>query len=423
MAPTNAHSSAFSKLSFLTTRRPNLLTRNALPYQSLTQSSALSPIEASKILTARSESTNKIVHGQGAIPPGAIRMEGLMALFAIIGAAFVIAGIWFFFWAKNGGFHWSKNDWEDYKSTVLRRKDANGKLLSNATASTNLGGGSVVAGTYYDDDGETGTVTATNVDTETVASGEKPKKKRKGFRETAKEKFLRKQKEETWEGGHDNDMRAYRHEKPAKVGGMNREADGTYHGSEFTSTNDQRSEWTQSEAGHTHQQEYYQPYDQPDAGKKRNVSGFSFAPGTEDTISQVMTEEREPLRKNPSHRHHRSHSRQHSEDQGKTTTRSRTSQRPRGPRVDAASSTTSASRSRQSSPRKQNRAMPGGYTEPLDMSEYSYHHVDQPDTGSGTLSYHHPIPALSKGYRRAGGRNGRRDSLSDSDGDEYSRAS
>ena len=29
--------------------------------------------------------------------------------------------------------------------------------------------------------------------------------------------------------GHDDDVRAYRHEKPAKVGGLNREADGAYH--------------------------------------------------------------------------------------------------------------------------------------------------------------------------------------------------
>lgn len=37
---------------------------------------------------------------------------------------------------------------------------------------------------------------------------------------------------------------------------------------------------------------------------------------------------------------------------------------------------------------------------------------------SGTRSYHHPIPGLSKGYRREGGRRKRRDSLSDSDGEE-----
>lgn len=66
--------------------------------------------------------------------------------------------------------------------------------------------------------------------------------------------------------------------------------------------------------------------------------------------------------------------------------------------------------------------MPGHYTEPLDFSsapsrsDYQYSNVETED--SGTKSYHHPIPGLSKGYRRNGGRGRRRDSLSDSDGDE-----
>ncbi|KAJ5533055.1 hypothetical protein N7494_009607 [Penicillium frequentans] len=71
-----------------------------------------------------STSTSTVKYGQGTIDPHSIKMQGLLALFAIIGAAFVLGGIWFFFWAKNGGFHWRKTDWDDYKSTVLRRKRA-----------------------------------------------------------------------------------------------------------------------------------------------------------------------------------------------------------------------------------------------------------------------------------------------------------
>ena len=77
---------------------------------------------------------------------------------------------------------------------------------------------------------------------------------------------------------------------------------------------------------------------------------------------------------------------------------------------------------RQPSPRKRDRSsMPGGFTEPLDFSsrgsnsEYQYSNVES-DDGTGTRSYHHPIPGLTKGYRRDGGRGKRRDSLSDSDG-------
>lgn len=67
--------------------------------------------------------------------------------------------------------------------------------------------------------------------------------------------------------------------------------------------------------------------------------------------------------------------------------------------------------------------MPNGYTEPLDFSsagsrsEYQYSNVDTEDS-NGTKSYHHPIPGLTKGYRRDGHGRRRRDSLSDSDIDE-----
>ena len=60
----------------------------------------------------------------------------------------VIAGLWFFFWAKNGGFQFQEGDWDDYKSTVLRRKGPDGRTLSNATKSTKLGG-STIAGTQH----------------------------------------------------------------------------------------------------------------------------------------------------------------------------------------------------------------------------------------------------------------------------------
>ena len=60
----------------------------------------------------------------------------------------VLASIWFFFWAKNGGFHFQEGDWSDYKSTVLRRKGPDGRTLSNATKSTKLGG-STIAGTQH----------------------------------------------------------------------------------------------------------------------------------------------------------------------------------------------------------------------------------------------------------------------------------
>jgi hypothetical protein len=197
---------------------------------------SLSPVNARYILTARSPATMN--PAAGSIPPEALNMKGLQVLFALIGASFVIGGIWFFFWAKNGGFRWRKGDWEDYKSTVLRRKGPNGTTLSNATKSTRLGGGSVVGEGYSD-----GTIgeTMTDLSSEAPIISEKRKAKNskasRGDRnETAKEKKIREEKEAEWEGGADDDMRAYRHERPARVGGINRDSDAQFYGTDYSET-------------------------------------------------------------------------------------------------------------------------------------------------------------------------------------------
>lgn len=347
--------------------------------------------------TSTSTSTGQVKFGQGTVDPHSIKMQGLMALFAIIGAAFVLGAIWFFFWAKNGGFIWRKGDWDDYKSTVLRRKGPDGRTLSNATKSTKLGGGSVV-GKGYSDDGYTYTDYDTYTQTaSTVMTEEKPKRKR-----GLKEKILRRRKDERWEGEADDDVRAYREEKPARIGGMNREADGTYHGSDYDSSAPP-THYNRSDMSDTRDNAYEKP--RRTKTKQRNTSGFSFTAGSEDVLSQ--TTEEHQLRDPGSRRETRRENRR----------RERQSNAP----------PPSAPSSRTSSPRKKDRrSMPGHFTEPLDLSsagarsEYQYSNVDTED--SGTKSYHHPIPGLDKGYRRddrrEGRRSRRRDSLSDSDGDE-----
>lgn len=354
-------------------------------------------------LMARSKSSSsssiKIAHGQGAIDPQNIHMQGLMALFAIIGAAFVLGAIWFFFWAKNGGFVWRKGDWEDYKSTVLRRRGPDGQTLSNATKSTKLGGGSVV-GRRYSDDGYTYADYDTYTETATTMTDEKPKKKR-NLKQTAKQKLLRRRHDERWEGEADADVRAYREEKPARIGGINREADGTYHGSDYDSSAPP-TRYNESEMSEV--RDY--AYQQPRPSRHRNPSGFSFTAGSEDVLSQATEEHRASARRQ---------------------NRRRERDRRRSAAPAPAPAPASAPTSRTSSPRKKDRrSVPGGFTEPLDFSssgtrsEYQYSNVDTED--SGTKSYHHPIPGLTKGYRRDrhDGRSSRRrrDSLSDSEGDE-----
>lgn len=351
----------------------------------------------SKTTTAAGEAP---VRGAGTVSPNSIKMQGLMALFAIIGAAFVIAGIWFFFWAKNGGFVWRKGDWDDYKSTVLRRKGPDGKTLSNATKSTKLGGGSVVGKGYSDDgysytDYDTYAETATNPETATVMTEDKPKKKRRNFRD----KFMRRHKDERYEGEGDDDVRAYREEKPARIGGMNRQAEGTYNGSDYDSSA-VPTNYQQSEMSEVRDYAYEQPR-RPHRSSRRGPRDFSFTAGSDDILSQTTEESqlRDPSQRRQTRRSDRE--------------RQRSAAPPPAPS------------SRTSSPRKKDRrSMPGHFTEPLDFSsagsrsEYQYSNVDTEDS-AGTKSYHHPIPGLTKGYRRDGreerSHRRRRDSLSDSD--------
>ncbi|KAL2794949.1 hypothetical protein BJX66DRAFT_178269 [Aspergillus keveii] len=348
---------------------------------------SLTPLEAdhTHALIARADRTYH--PGEGSVNPSNINMRGLYALFGILGAAFVIASIWFFFWAKNGGFRWQKGDWDEYKSTVLRRKGPDGRTLSNATRSTKLGGGSIV-GRGYSDDGYTVADTAPGYsDTATTITEKEPKRKR-----NLRDKFRRKHRNEAYEGEADEDVRAYRKEKPAQIGGINREADGTYYGSDYD-TSAPPTHYNRSEMSEVRDYAYKEP--------SRKERDFSFVPGTEETISQTTTER---MLREPSNRRH-----------------NRRRERRRNPPT--------SSSSRQSSPRKQeSRPAAGGgghYTEPLDFSssapsrsDYQYSNVGTEEEDIGTVSYHHPIPGLSKGYRREGARSRRRDSLSDSDGDE-----
>ncbi|KAL4961982.1 uncharacterized protein BDV14DRAFT_179366 [Aspergillus stella-maris] len=331
--------------------------------------------------------------GEGSVDPSNINMRGLYALFAILGAALVLASIWFFFWAREGGFVWKKNDWDEYKSTVLRRKGPDGKTLSYATRSTRLGGSTIAGKSLFSgDDGYTVADTApTYSDTATQITEKEPRRKR-----NIRDKFRRKNRHERFEGEADEDVRAYRKEKPAQIGGINRETDGTFFGSDYD-TSAPPTHYQQSEMSEVRDYAYEptrKSHSRNNSRTRRNDHrDFSFVPGTESTMSQ-STAERSETREPSARRHNRRRERR------------------RAPPT---------SSSRQSSPRK--RESRGHYTEPLDFSstsqqsrsEYQYSNVGTEEEDLGTISYHHPIPGLSKGYRRDGARSRRRDSLSDSD--------
>lgn len=165
----------------------------------------------------------------------------------------IVTGIWFFFWAKNGGFYFKDNDWDEYKSTVLRRKGPNGTTLSGATASTDLGGGSVVHGEknsrwgrgkknkkntkrYKDFDEEseiTGSAGGSTLGSEMSELKWKAGKDKKN-KKAKKESRLRggdggepEDEDEEVDAGVRDALRTYRHEKPARVGGLNKQPDGS----------------------------------------------------------------------------------------------------------------------------------------------------------------------------------------------------
>ncbi|KAH9909852.1 hypothetical protein F4778DRAFT_775764 [Xylariomycetidae sp. FL2044] len=246
--------------NFLTSART---TTSELATRSTTDSiSHLGPLAARAVLLARddSDNTNKVDPSKGVIRPGDINNTFMFVLFGLIGVAFVCTGIWFFFWAKNGGFHFRNDDWDDYKSTVLRRKGPNGTLLSGATPSTRLGGGSVYkdiadeCSTEYTgglthisgDTGDTGsTLTGITAGASDILGREKRKQKREKKEREREKKRDRKNRSESRhrtgrrvgedgalvdeeaEAEAQSHLRAYRHEKAARVGGINKMSEGS----------------------------------------------------------------------------------------------------------------------------------------------------------------------------------------------------
>lgn len=182
--------------------------------------------------------------GTHSINPDTLNQPGFFVLFAFIGAAMVIATVWFFFWAKNGGFVWREGDWDDYKSTVLRRKGPDGRTLTNATKSTKLGGRSVKGGNSIWGkskwgksekgsgrrwDEEDALTEATGWEGEYRDEKVDKHKSRKGGRGGK------------GRGQMDEELLAYRAEQPARVGGLNSAPEGN------------GSHYAYSSTGHTSQ--------------------------------------------------------------------------------------------------------------------------------------------------------------------------
>ncbi|EON65677.1 hypothetical protein W97_04916 [Coniosporium apollinis CBS 100218] len=183
-------------------------------------------------LHRRATTVSRIPPGSGAKEPTAFNNQAFLALFALIAAGMVVASIWFFFWAKNGGFVWRKGDWDDYKSTVLRRKGPDGKTLSNATKSTKLGGGSVVGGGSYGAESsvgytdETGSAFTSKTEMREMHTGDNM---RGGGARYTGDNRQKDRDQRRAERQKDRELREYQREKPARVGGLNGQHDGSHY--------------------------------------------------------------------------------------------------------------------------------------------------------------------------------------------------
>ncbi|KAA8572139.1 hypothetical protein EYC84_002055 [Monilinia fructicola] len=203
-----------------------------------------------KTLTAR-DGVGTVDPSKGVTPFDTVPNKFVFILIGLIGAGFVITGIWFFFIAKNGGFVFHENDWDDYKSTVLRRKGPNGTTLSGGSESTDLGGGSIVHGEkkrstwgrknkkskkggsgmersrYKDyDEEESSLGTQSELTYSEMSEVNYPRKEKRNKKSRLRGGDLGDVPESEY-GDNVADLRAYRHEKPARVGGMNRESESS----------------------------------------------------------------------------------------------------------------------------------------------------------------------------------------------------
>ena len=321
---------------------------------------SFSPTTVHDLFRRDDTQSNKAKNGSGSFDPTTVNNKAMFVLFGILAASLVVTSMWFFFWAKNGGFHFKEGDWEDYKTTVLRRKGKDGKTLSNATKSTNLGANSIVG--EYDHD------------------------------EVVMDHY-----------GHDEDVRQYRHEKPARVGGLNRKADGSHydHASSNQSGITQPAKASQKKGFFSRSEKKAPVKNTP----RQPSATYSFIQGDDSTVDGSYVDDH---RSRPAHhRHHQESPRSSPHREYRREHHQRTSRSPRKAYRDNDTS-----------------------SEPTSYGDGSTTYGD-----SGTKSYHHVIPGLSKGtrtetateesrserkaraggYRRGGGR--RRDSLSDSEGE------
>ncbi|KXJ92818.1 hypothetical protein Micbo1qcDRAFT_160646 [Microdochium bolleyi] len=405
--------------------------RSAEPSTDNNDIAGLGPLAARSVLLARANDQPRPDPHKGAVNFHDINNAGMFVLFALIGLGFVITMIWFFFWAKNGGFYFKENDWDDYKSTVLRRKGPNGTLLTGATPSTQLGGGSVYKD--YDDVSTQYTGGLTQMTGDTAETGstltgitggvsdfdgrekrrqkrerkerEREKKKDRKNRERSEKKSARRAGEDGGlvdvdaEVAAEDHLRAYRHEKPARVGGINKAGEGSeWDGSTNRGDNSTVSAASELLSNHDDASSYAPPPTSSRRAERHEASSSSRKTGgirkVYSTADRTADREEERMRSE-------------ARRAARSSDRSGSSKPKRDfsfQRVDASSRPAMGPRGPSTIEEEADIGMQGRY---LPVGSYAPEH-DEAESDLGTKSYRHVIPGLSSSaagssYHDAGG--------------------
>jgi len=249
---------------------------NHVPFIRTTVSLAL--LLPHRAVAAPSPATITYAPGTHSINPDTLNQPGFFVLFALIGAGMVIASVWFFFWAKNGGFVWREGDWDDYKSTVLRRKGPDGRTLTNATKSTKLGGRSVKGGnsiwgkSKWGQTEKGGGRAWDEEDALTEATGWEGEYRDE---KAQKEHKSRKSGRGKGRGRMDEELLAYRAEQPARVGGLNSAPEGN--GSHYAYSSTGHTNHNHNPATKIPTQQQQQPKRKSFLTKQREAKAFKRA--------------------------------------------------------------------------------------------------------------------------------------------------
>jgi hypothetical protein len=390
----------------LTTTILNLLRRSPNTLASVAgyaKRTALSPSAVFDTLQRRDDSSDpnspKYNPGGGAAPADSFNNNALLITFAVIASLMVLCAIWFCTIARNGGFHWHQGDWDDYKSTVLRRKGPDGKTLSNATKSTKLGGGSIIpkwrnrwsgkasnksgASDFYDKYTDVSTSSpaksvVSSIHDSDVEMQESPRRHTRtptsNNRHSHQKRDSRLRNDATL--GEDPEFDAYQAERPAAVGGYNKPAEGSH----YDYTNSEVSGGTPTKMSKKDRKAKEQREKEMRTRQQQTRKSANRSPPQH--VSATNSQQSQP------------HGVAFPSPSAKDRTNYYSNYRPTGqptlrtvPPEEARANSQRASQHRRSIP-----SFPGSYAEDFDHADLAGSYVGSEDTG--TKSYKHHIPGL-----------------------------